>query len=329
MVIVSHDIGVIARTCDEVVVMYAGKVLERGTVDEVLRRPRHPYTRMLLATVPSLVPNVSGRATRVHRRPAARSRHADRRLPLRAAMPAGPADLRDASGGAGPARGSPRVGLPVRLIHERPARRARPDQDLPATDERLGTGPAAARDDHDGRGWREPRRRPARDPWPRRGVGQRQDHPRALPRPARRARLRQRHLRRPGRVRGIGIAAAGHPSADAAHLPGSVLLAQPGHLGRGCDRRAGSGPRAGPARSTAAGAGRRPAGIGRPVADRTPTGGRASCPAGSGSGSPSRARWPSSPTCSSPTRRSARSMSRSRRRSSTCSPTSPRTGTWP
>jgi oligopeptide/dipeptide ABC transporter ATP-binding protein len=60
MVIVSHDIGVIARTCDVVVVMYAGRVLERGTVDEVLRRTRHPYTRMLLATVPSLRPNVEG-----------------------------------------------------------------------------------------------------------------------------------------------------------------------------------------------------------------------------------------------------------------------------
>jgi oligopeptide/dipeptide ABC transporter ATP-binding protein len=60
MIIVSHDIGVIARTCDVVVVMYAGKVLERGAMTDVLRRPRHPYTRMLLATVPSLQPNVTG-----------------------------------------------------------------------------------------------------------------------------------------------------------------------------------------------------------------------------------------------------------------------------
>ncbi len=58
MIIVSHDLGVIARTSDDVAVMYAGHLLERGTVDEVLRQPRHPYTRMLLATVPSLRPNV-------------------------------------------------------------------------------------------------------------------------------------------------------------------------------------------------------------------------------------------------------------------------------
>jgi oligopeptide/dipeptide ABC transporter ATP-binding protein len=37
--------------------MYAGSLLEQGTVDEVLRSPRHPYTRMLLATIPSLQPN--------------------------------------------------------------------------------------------------------------------------------------------------------------------------------------------------------------------------------------------------------------------------------
>jgi len=61
MIVVSHDIGVIARACDDVVVMYAGMLLERGAVSEVLRQPRHPYTRMLLSTVPTLEPNVSRR----------------------------------------------------------------------------------------------------------------------------------------------------------------------------------------------------------------------------------------------------------------------------
>ena len=58
IVIVSHDLGVIARACDDVIAMYAGRLLERGTVDEVLREPRHPYTRLLLATIPTLRPNV-------------------------------------------------------------------------------------------------------------------------------------------------------------------------------------------------------------------------------------------------------------------------------
>lgn len=61
MIIVSHDIGVIARACDDVAVMYAGMLLERGAVAEVLRRPRHPYTKMLLSTVPTLEPNVDRR----------------------------------------------------------------------------------------------------------------------------------------------------------------------------------------------------------------------------------------------------------------------------
>jgi len=61
MIIVSHDIGVIARACDDVAVMYAGLLLERGTMADVLRRPRHPYTKMLLSTVPTLEPNVARR----------------------------------------------------------------------------------------------------------------------------------------------------------------------------------------------------------------------------------------------------------------------------
>jgi oligopeptide/dipeptide ABC transporter ATP-binding protein len=58
MILVSHDMGVIAQSCDRVAVMYAGSILEQGTVDEVLRSPRHPYTQMLLGAVPSLEPNV-------------------------------------------------------------------------------------------------------------------------------------------------------------------------------------------------------------------------------------------------------------------------------
>ncbi len=61
MIIVSHDMGVIARSCDSVAVMYGGSLLERGSVDEVLREPRHPYTRMLLGAIPALRPNVERR----------------------------------------------------------------------------------------------------------------------------------------------------------------------------------------------------------------------------------------------------------------------------
>jgi oligopeptide/dipeptide ABC transporter ATP-binding protein len=54
MIMVSHDLGVIAQSCDSVTVMYAGRVVESGDADQVLDAPRHPYTEGLLAAVPSM-----------------------------------------------------------------------------------------------------------------------------------------------------------------------------------------------------------------------------------------------------------------------------------
>jgi len=55
MVLVTHDISVVAYLCDEVVVMYAGQVIETGPVREVLARPRHPYTMGLRNAFPDLL----------------------------------------------------------------------------------------------------------------------------------------------------------------------------------------------------------------------------------------------------------------------------------
>jgi oligopeptide/dipeptide ABC transporter ATP-binding protein len=54
IVLVSHDLGVISETCDEVVVMYAGRMLEAGLGPAVMRSPRHPYTSGLIEAMPSL-----------------------------------------------------------------------------------------------------------------------------------------------------------------------------------------------------------------------------------------------------------------------------------
>jgi oligopeptide/dipeptide ABC transporter ATP-binding protein len=54
IVLVTHDLGVIEEVCDEVVVMYAGYVVERGAIDEMTRSPRHPYTRGLMAAMPQI-----------------------------------------------------------------------------------------------------------------------------------------------------------------------------------------------------------------------------------------------------------------------------------
>jgi oligopeptide/dipeptide ABC transporter ATP-binding protein len=54
IILITHDLGVIAETCDHVAVMYAGRIAEQGTVDDIFNRPRHPYTRGLLASIPRL-----------------------------------------------------------------------------------------------------------------------------------------------------------------------------------------------------------------------------------------------------------------------------------
>ncbi len=54
MILITHDLGVIAETCDDVVVMYGGRVVERAPVKEIFHRPRHAYTRGLLASMPHL-----------------------------------------------------------------------------------------------------------------------------------------------------------------------------------------------------------------------------------------------------------------------------------
>ena len=62
---ISHDLGVISEIADDVVVMYAGRIVEQAPADELFARPRHPYTRGLLATLPRI-------GARVERLPAIR-----------------------------------------------------------------------------------------------------------------------------------------------------------------------------------------------------------------------------------------------------------------
>ncbi len=54
VVMITHDMGVVAETADRVVVMYAGEIVEDGTVEEVFNNPQHPYTKGLLASVPTV-----------------------------------------------------------------------------------------------------------------------------------------------------------------------------------------------------------------------------------------------------------------------------------
>jgi peptide/nickel transport system ATP-binding protein len=52
LILISHDLGVLAETCDRIAVMYAGRIVESGTVDAIFGSPQHPYTKRLLDTLP-------------------------------------------------------------------------------------------------------------------------------------------------------------------------------------------------------------------------------------------------------------------------------------
>jgi peptide/nickel transport system ATP-binding protein len=62
MLLITHDLGVIAETADRVAVMYAGRIVESGPVREIFRNPAHPYTRGLLASMPGGQPGLRLRA---------------------------------------------------------------------------------------------------------------------------------------------------------------------------------------------------------------------------------------------------------------------------
>jgi peptide/nickel transport system ATP-binding protein len=65
IILITHDLGVVAEVADRVMVMYAGRKIEEAPVAELFRAPRHPYTQGLLGAVPRLGSSLAGRATRL------------------------------------------------------------------------------------------------------------------------------------------------------------------------------------------------------------------------------------------------------------------------
>ena len=58
MILISHDLGVVAQTCDRVAIIYAGRIVETGNLHDIYHNPQHPYTLGLLESIPSLTKNV-------------------------------------------------------------------------------------------------------------------------------------------------------------------------------------------------------------------------------------------------------------------------------
>ena len=105
LILITHDLGIVARLCDRVAVMYAGQIVEEGTATEIFRTPAHPYTRGLLecipipgktrrgahlGTIPGIVPSLVGTMPGCH--------FADRCPHAGEACRAGPVAFRDAAG---------------------------------------------------------------------------------------------------------------------------------------------------------------------------------------------------------------------------------------
>ena len=76
VLLITHNLGVVAEMCDHVVVMYLGRVVEQGPVDEIFHSPKHPYTRALLESIPDMrltprvtLPTVAGSIPNPYNRP--------------------------------------------------------------------------------------------------------------------------------------------------------------------------------------------------------------------------------------------------------------------
>ena len=54
MIMIMHDLGIVAEICDEVALMYAGRIVEKGTLREVFKETKHPYTEGLINSLPNI-----------------------------------------------------------------------------------------------------------------------------------------------------------------------------------------------------------------------------------------------------------------------------------
>jgi len=69
MIFITHNLGIVARMCDAVAVMYAGRVVEAGPIREIFNKPAHPYTRALLESVPRLTDDSHARLPAIEGQP--------------------------------------------------------------------------------------------------------------------------------------------------------------------------------------------------------------------------------------------------------------------
>ena len=256
LLLITHDLGVVAEMADRVAVMYAGRIVEEAPVRELFRDPRHPYTRGLLASIPggargSRLQAIQGTVPPLGQLPpgcAFAPRCPSRFEPCDAAPPG--VTIIEARGddSRGPSR---RLLLPIlsapsirrccpRRRADAAARRAPPLEGVLAQ-----AGALRASDRRPGCGRRQLLDREGRDVRPGRRIGQRQDHDGTLHPAADRADRRRGAVRRPRRAGAVTRRPAPRAPRHADRLPGSVLVAESAHARGGHRRRAADHPQAG------------------------------------------------------------------------------------
>ena len=337
LLLITHDLGVVAEMADRVAVMYAGRIVEEAPVRTLFADPKHPYTRGLMASIPGGAPGTRLRAIQGTVPPLGAAAAG---LRVRAALPESvravrrrrlPGRRRSAvQPGAATVTGRGSVGTTAKCylysdaVGSGRARRggrlmaaprgARSRQGVHAG----STGFFAPAVDRPRGGRRELHDRGRGNVRARRRVGQRQDDDRPLHSAADRADVGRGAVRRRRRAGVLAQPAAPGAARHADRLSGSVLVAQPAHARRRHRRGAAHHP---PHRRSKAERRARVAELFELVgldADRSWRATRTSSAADSGSASASRARSRSTRRSSSPTSRCRRSTCRCRRRSSTC-----------
>ena len=251
LLLITHDLGVVAEMADRVAVMYAGRIVEQGPVDAIFASPQHPYTKGLLASLPGVrrrspEPAASRQAASGHRRDGADAGEPAAWLRVRAAVRGARRRLPRGGAGAGHARTTTGPPVACTCSHGGSAAVTRAARS-PQSDEAVHAVQGLVRQavGREGRRRRVVLDREGRDVRAGRRVGQRQDDDGPLHSPADRTDVRRGAVCRRGRARLLPSAHARRAARHADRLSGSVRVAQPAHAGRRHRRGAARHPQGG------------------------------------------------------------------------------------